>query len=72
MGDLGTFQIGLSGKGAETEEDFSVSLIKKARIKFRPGVALASFLTSLSYAKVAKRAVPEDKEQEEELPDEEA
>ena len=30
LGDLGTFQIGLSGKGAETEEDFSVSLIKKS------------------------------------------
>jgi predicted histone-like DNA-binding protein len=72
LGDLGTFQIGVSSKGALTEKDFNESLIKKARIKFRPGVALASFLTSLSYAKVAKRAVPEDKEQEEELPDEEA
>jgi predicted histone-like DNA-binding protein len=71
LGDLGTFQIGVSSKGALTEKDFNESLIKKARIKFRPGVALAIFLTSLSFAKVAKRTVPEDKEQDEELPDEE-
>ena len=72
LGDLGTFQIGVSSKGAETEEDFNVSLIKKARINFRPGVALSSFLSSLTYAKVAKRAVPEDTEKEEEESGEEA
>ena len=66
LGDLGTFQIGVSSKGAVTEEDFNVSLIKKARIKFRPGVALSSFLTTLSYAKVPKKVVAEDKEKEEE------
>ena len=67
LGDLGTFQIGLSGKGAETEEDFSVSLIKKARINFRPGVALAGILTSLTYSKVEPRASKSsDKEEEEE------
>ena len=67
LGDLGTFQIGLSGKGAETEEDFSVSLIKKARINFRPGVALAGILTSLTYSKVEPRASKNsDKEEEEE------
>ena len=66
LGDLGTFQIGLSGKGAETEEDFSVSLIKKARINFRPGVALAGILTSLTYSKVEPRASKSaDKEEEE-------
>ena len=67
LGDLGTFQIGLSGKGSETEEDFSVSLIKKARINFRPGVALAGILTSLTYSKVEPRASKNsDKEEEEE------
>ena len=67
LGDLGTFQIGLSGKGAETEEDFSVSLIKKARINFRPGVALAGILTNLTYSKVEPRASKNsDKEEEEE------
>ena len=67
LGDLGTFQIGLSGKGSETEEDFSVSLIKKARINFRPGVALAGILTCLTYSKVEPRASKNsDKEEEEE------
>ena len=67
LGDLGTFQIGLSGKGSETEEDFSVSLIKKARINFRPGVALAGILTNLTYSKVEPRASKNsDKEEEEE------
>ena len=42
LGDLGTFQIGISSKGAATEEDYSDTLIKKARINFHPGSALAS------------------------------
>ena len=65
LGDLGTFQIGLSGKGAETEEDFSVSLIKKARINFRPGSALMGALSNLTFAKVKPRYTKEDKEAEE-------
>ena len=48
LGDLGSFQIGISSKGAETEKDYSDSLIKKARINFRPGTALAGMLTTLS------------------------
>ena len=51
LGDLGTFQIGISSKGALTEEDYDDSLIKKARINFRPGVALVGILTNLSYQK---------------------
>ena len=64
LGDLGTLQIGLNGKGALTEEDYEPSLIKRARINFRPGTALAGALTSLSFAKVRKKRVadPEDAE----------
>ena len=72
LGDLGTFQIGLSSKGAVTEEDYNTSFITKARINFRPGVALAGILTSLSYSKVAKRptkAVAEEEEGGEDLTD---
>ena len=68
LGDLGAFQIGLSSKGAETEEDYTPSLIQKARINFRPGLALSGILTTLSYSKVAKRptkAAGDDKETEE-------
>ena len=67
LGDLGTFQIGLSSGGALTEEDYNTSMIKKARINFRPGIALSGILTSLSYSKVAKR--PTKAEEEEETPE---
>ena len=66
LGDLGTFQIGISSKGAETEKDYSDTLIKKARINFRPGSALVGILTNLSFQKVKVRSSKADKEDEEE------
>ena len=63
LGDLGTLQIGLNGKGALTEEDYEPSLIQKAHINFRPGMALMGMLTSLTYSKVAKKRVPEAKDE---------
>ena len=65
LGVLGTFQIGISSKGALTEEDYDESLIKKARINFRPGWALANILGNLSYKKVAVKSSKADKEEEE-------
>ena len=66
LGDLGTFQIGISSKGAVTEEDYSDSLITKARINFRPGTALAGILSGLTFQKVAvKYPKQEDTEEEE-------
>ena len=62
LGDLGSLQIGISSKGAETEEDFSESLIKKTRINFRPGSALMGALTNLTFARVKPRYTKEDKE----------
>ena len=63
LGDLGTFQIGISGKGAATEEEHTSALITKARINFRPGNVLSSMLGSLSFAKVSlKKAANEDEE----------
>ena len=71
LGDLGTFQIGVSGKGALTEEDYTPSLIQKARINFRPGIALSGILTSLNFSKVAKKVVKKmDENEEEQEPDE--
>ena len=64
LGDLGTFQIGVSGKGTLTEEEYDSSLIEKARINFRPGIALSGILTNLTYAKVPKKPVPAKKEEE--------
>ena len=64
LGDLGTFQIGISSKGASTEEDYTEDLIRKARINFRPGPALVGILTGLTYAKVKPRYTKADKEAE--------
>jgi len=75
LGDLGSFQIGISSKGALTEEDYDTSLIKKARINFRPGTALAGVLSSLTYQKVAVKSSKADKEEgegEEDIGGEEA
>ena len=65
LGDLGTLQIGISSKGAETEEDYDASLIKKARINFRPGSAIVGVLDNLTFAKVKPRYTKADKEAEE-------
>ena len=65
LGDLGTFQIGISSKGALTEEDYNDSLITKARINFRPGSALVGILTNLTFSKVKVRSSKADKEAEE-------
>ena len=64
LGELGTFQVSLSGKGAVTSEDYDASLIKKARINFRPGLTLAGMLDSLSFSKVAIK-YPKETEKEE-------
>ena len=62
LGDLGTFQIGISSKGAVTEEDYNDSLIKKARINYRPGSAIVGVLDNLSFSKVKPRYSKADKE----------
>ena len=65
LGDLGTFQIGISSKGAATEDDYSDELITKARINFRPGTALVGILTNLSFKKVAVKTSKADSEEDE-------
>ena len=70
LGELCTLQVSLSGKGALTEEDYDTSLIKRAKINFRPGVALANALASLSFSKVRVKYTKEA-EEEEVNPDEE-
>ena len=69
LGDLGTLQIGISSKGALTEDDYSESLITKARINFRPGSALVGILSNLSFAKVKVRSSKADKEASEGEPE---
>ena len=59
LGDFGTFQIALSSTGAVTEKEFNSSLIKKARISFRPGMLLTNLLKVHDYSQVAKLPVKE-------------
>ena len=73
LGDLCTLQISLTGKGALTEEDYNTSLIKRAKINFRPGTVLSNALASLSFSKVRIKYTKEAEEDSgEEFPDEEA
>ncbi len=65
LGELGTFQLSINGKGAATEEDYDTSLIKRTKINFRPGTALADMLGKLSFSKVAVKYVKEDEEEDE-------
>ena len=68
LGELCTLQVSLSGKGALTEEDYDVSLIKKSRINFRPGLVLTNALAKLNYSKVD---IKYPKKEDEETPEEE-
>ena len=62
LGDLGTLQIGISSKGAVSEEEYDDSLIKQARINFRPGSALVGILSNLTFARVKVKSSKADKE----------
>ena len=62
LGDLCTLQVGLSGKGSLTEEDYNDTLIKRAKINFRPGKVLASALQTLKISKVPIKYTKEEPE----------
>ena len=63
LGELCTLQVGLSGKGTLTEEEYEDSLIKKARINFRPGPVLAAALETLKFSKVPIKYANEEPSQ---------
>jgi predicted histone-like DNA-binding protein len=54
LGDIGTFRVSVSSKGAASAKDFTAQNITKARINFRAGVGLTSLLTTLKYAKMGE------------------
>ena len=62
LGDLCTLQVGLSGKGSLTEEDYNDTLIMRAKINFRPGKVLASALETLKFSKVPIKYTKEEPE----------
>lgn len=61
--DIGSFQVLLRTEGALTEEEFTVDNIKKARINFRPGSALANAVNGLSFTKVSRTPTEETTEE---------
>ena len=63
LGELCTLQVSLSGKGTLTEKEYDDSLIKKAKIIFRPGTILAGALETLKYSKVPVKYLKEEKEE---------
>ena len=65
VGELGNFRMSLSSGGSKTREDFSPSLLRKARVLFRPGRSLRNTIkgTRFSAFSVSPKAAP-DKEQD--------
>ncbi len=55
FGDFGAFQIGIKSDGAETEEKFHSSMIKKPKVVFRPGQDLKEMLPNLKYEKIKSK-----------------
>jgi len=51
LGELGTFQLGVSSMGSLTSEEVGSSSVKKARLNFRPGEELKKMLNNLSFTK---------------------
>ncbi|MDR1197786.1 MAG: HU family DNA-binding protein [Prevotellaceae bacterium] len=51
FGDFGSFQISISGEGAETEEQYHPSMIKSKKVVFRPGIDLKEMLNNLKLTK---------------------
>lgn len=52
LGDFGTFSTSLSSEGADLEEDFSTSMIKKVKVNFRPGKLIKTDMNSVAFKKV--------------------
>ncbi len=65
LGELGRFQTQVSSHPAVTEEQFTNTQIKGARISFKPGKALRDALATMSYQKVPQLPVKEKKTAEE-------
>ena len=52
LGDFGSFFTSTQSSGAETEENFDDSLIKKTAIRFRPGIQVNNVLKNVKYKKI--------------------
>lgn len=53
LGEFGSYRLTLSTGGAETQQDFNKALIKKVRLKFRPGSIIRTLLKTADYDRAA-------------------
>ena len=63
FGAMCTLQVGLSGKGLLTEEDYNYTFIKREKINFRPEKVLASALETLKFSKEEPDVYDEEMEE---------
>jgi predicted histone-like DNA-binding protein len=52
FGDFGSFQVAVGSAGAETEDQFTASLIKTKKVVFRPGMDIKEMLNNLKFEKM--------------------
>ena len=62
LGELGSLQVSLCGKGTEKAEDYHDGLIDKAKILFRSGTTLSTMLGTLKFERVEQKYVKKDNE----------
>jgi len=53
LGDFGSFRLTVTSEGADTEDHFSKSMIKKVKLNFRPGKQIRNDLKTAEYEKEA-------------------
>ncbi len=51
FGDFGTFQVALSSEGAESENKFHQSMIKKSKVAFRAGGDIREMFNNIKHEK---------------------
>lgn len=51
LGELGSFFVTLSSEGADTEEAFTTSMIKRAKVNFRPGKLIKNKMKTATFEK---------------------
>lgn len=51
LGDIGNFYVSVSSTAEDQEEDVSASSIKKAKVLYHPGKAIANMLKTLTFKK---------------------
>ena len=52
LGEFGSFRVSISSAGFDIAEAFDQSLIRKLRIRFRPGKEMQKLLSDVEYKKV--------------------